>query len=257
MKVKALKTKKHEDILKLLKELKLGERVKEEKKVIIKPNLTLSKKPPTTTDVKFAEILVKYLQEASSAKIIVAEGSGGNPTSECFEKLGWKKLERDYGIELVDLNEEEVEIVENSNCFVLKSFPLPKVLKTGFLISLAVLKHHTEAGVTLCLKNMMGIAPGRFFSGTRWSKAKFHTLGLSKCIVDVNLHRRIDFCIVDGIVGQIGGEIYGTPKRFNTLIAGYDPVAVDSIGAKILGKNPREIEHLVLAEEKKLGKILD
>ena len=41
--------------------------------------------------------------------------------------------------------------------------------------------------------------------------------------------------------------------EMNLVIAGTDPVAVDAVGAAVMGINPTEVEHLVLAEKKGLG----
>jgi uncharacterized protein (DUF362 family) len=200
--------------------------------------------------------LVRYFKN-DAAKVIVGEASGGCDTKVCFKKLGYEKLASEEGIEIVDFNEAEVVEKRNDACFTLKDFPMPKVLEGSFLVSVAVLKHHSAASVTLGLKNMMGIAPGRFFSSTPWNKAAFHELGLDECIVDVNLHRAPDLTVIDGTVAQLGAEIVGVAKRFDTLIAGYDPVACDSVGAKILGFNPREVRHIRLAEGKGLGRALN
>jgi len=39
----------------------------------------------------------------------------------------------------------------------------------------------------------------------------------------------------------------------NIVIAGRDPVAVDAVGAAVMGMPPSEVKHLRLAEEKGLG----
>ena len=39
----------------------------------------------------------------------------------------------------------------------------------------------------------------------------------------------------------------------NLVIAGIDPVAVDTVGTTIMGIEPSEVKHLVLAEKKGLG----
>jgi uncharacterized protein (DUF362 family) len=39
----------------------------------------------------------------------------------------------------------------------------------------------------------------------------------------------------------------------NLVIAGTDPVAVDSVGAAVMGVEPTEVKHLALAEKKGLG----
>ena len=39
----------------------------------------------------------------------------------------------------------------------------------------------------------------------------------------------------------------------NLVIAGIDPVAVDAVGAAVMGISPTDVKHLVLAEKNELG----
>jgi uncharacterized protein (DUF362 family) len=66
-----------------------------------------------------------------------------------------------------------------------------------------------------------------------------------------------DFCIVDGIVAMGGtkGPNDGVPIYYNTIITSKDPVAVDSVCAKILGFNPYFIGHVRKAQASSLGRI--
>lgn len=60
--------------------------------------------------------------------------------------------------------------------------------------------------------------------------------------------------VVDGFLGMHGeGPRHGTPLRLRTVIAGTDPVAVDSVSSAIMGFDPREIGYLVYAEAAGLG----
>jgi len=59
--------------------------------------------------------------------------------------------------------------------------------------------------------------------------------------------------VIDGI---IAGEVYetsGNPVEMNLIIAGRDPVAVDAVGAAVIGIPPEDVKHLSLAEKKGLG----
>ncbi len=249
------KVKSYEGLCNILNELGVRE-LAYGKNVVIKPNLTVAKPYPTTTNVRLVEELIKYFIDIASG-VIVGEGSGGCSTWKAFEALGYVKLIERYGIELIDFNEAEIVRNYNERCFILKELPLPKVLVNAYVVSVSNLKHHSAASVTLSLKNMMGIAPGRFFSPAPWNKANFHEWGLDECIVDVNIHKRPDLALIDGIVAQLGAEIVGLPKRFDVMIASLDPVACDSIGSYLLGLKPRGVKHIRLAEGKGIGKIVD
>lgn len=55
--------------------------------------------------------------------------------------------------------------------------------------------------------------------------------------------RKKFFSIVDGIVGMEGnGPVSGDRKECGVIIAGFDPVAVDAVGAKIMGFDPLKIK---------------
>jgi uncharacterized protein (DUF362 family) len=43
-------------------------------------------------------------------------------------------------------------------------------------------------------------------------------------------------------------HLSGTPKRFDTILAGFDPVAVDAVGSRMLGHDSERLEYLVKAE---------
>jgi uncharacterized protein (DUF362 family) len=117
-------------------------------------------------------------------------------------------------------------------------------LKNAYLISAAVLKGHSTTKVTLSLKNMLGAPIG--------SKGRFHRFGINNSIVDINIYKKPDLAIIDGIRSsekELGGRI----SEKNLMIFSEDPVAADAVGANILGFDPLSIKHLNLAQSKGLG----
>jgi uncharacterized protein (DUF362 family) len=215
-------------------------------KVVIKPNLIINRPYPVTTSPKAVECIVNYFK-GKTKEIIIAEGSGmcRGGTNKAFLDLGYFELAEKSGIKLVDLNEDDYEIRKNPEALKLKDFKFPLTLKNSFLISAAVLKKHSMAKVTLSLKNMMGASIGR-------RKARFHLLGINKSIVDINLYKKPDLALIDGIESsslELGGEV----TRYDLMIFSEDPVAADAVGANILGLNPLSVPHIILAQEKGLG----
>jgi uncharacterized protein (DUF362 family) len=214
-------------------------------KVVIKPNLIINRPYPVTTSPKTVEYLGNYFR-GKAKEIIVAEGSGmcRGGTNKAFLDLGYFELAEKNGIKLVDLNVDDYEIRKNPEALRLKEFKFPLTLKNSFLISAAVLKRHSMAKVTLSLKNMMGASIGK--------KARFHFLGLNKSIVDINLYRKPDLALIDGIESssrELGGEV----TRYDVMIFSENPVAADAVGANILGLDPLSVPHIKLAQEKGLG----
>jgi len=175
---------------------------------------------------------------------IVAEGSGFCDTMHAFRKFGYDRIAEEHGAELVDLNTDEYEIVEG-DALALKRFEFPTTLKNSFIISAAVLKLHSITKVTLSLKNMLGATIG--------SKGRFHRFGIEESIVDINGYERPGLALIDGIYGNMDGELGRRPKRFNVLIASTDLVAADCVGCGILGVDPKSVRHILLAERRGLG----
>ncbi len=67
---------------------------------------------------------------------------------------------------------------------------------------------------------------------------------------------KADFIIVDGFIGEeglAGGIRHDRPIHMDTVIAGYDPVAVDTVCSKIMGIDPEKVQHLKWAAEKGIG----
>ncbi len=214
-------------------------------KVVIKPNLITNRPYPVTTPPKTVECIVNYFK-GKAKEIFIAEGAGmcRGGTNKAFLDLGYSELAEKSGIKLVDLNDDDYEIRKNPDALKLKEFKFPLTLKNSFLISAAVLKRHSMAKVTLSLKNMLGASIGM--------KAKFHLLGINKSIVDINLYKKPDLALIDGIESsslELGGEV----TRYDLMIFSEDPVAADAVGANILGLNPLSVPHIKLAQEKGLG----
>jgi uncharacterized protein (DUF362 family) len=214
--------------------------------IIIKPNLTNSSPPPVTTSVEAAEALYIYCKAHTKAEIVIADGCGSGTTSQVFKKLGYTDLAEKYGLRLIDLNDTETITVENDNAMLLKEFHLPKIVQNAFVISLPVLKDHSFTKTTIAMKNMFGIAPGRFYAGS-WNKSKLHSPSTDKSVVDVCLYKKPDLSVVDASVALEGMHLSGRHNKMGLILAGFDPVAVDTVGSTLLGHNPKKMPYLTLS----------
>jgi uncharacterized protein (DUF362 family) len=145
---------------------------------------------------------------------------------------------------------------------------------TDVMISLAKLKRHITAGVTLSMKNLFGITPNSLYgaeAGTEKAIAgrdplhdpagfeKLKLPGLKgdvpwrdpfsrvpRIVIDACAARPVDLAIIDGITAMTGGEgpwcsqaadIHFTAPGL--LIAGRNPVSTDAVATAIMGYDPR------------------
>ncbi len=259
MQVFIVKFKNMSSLGKLLDELGADKAFSKQKKIVVKPNLITNIPYPITTDPALVEQLILYIKNCSSAKIIIAEGSGDD-TERNFKELGYTELAEKYSIRLIDLNNCETVLLKNPRAECLKQFHFPKILLNSFLISFACLKHHHATDVTLSLKNMFGIAPGKIYSynirGKPWAKEALHDLGLEQCITDINLYKIPNLALIDGRVAQLGSEQSGPTKEIGLLFGSWSAIAVDAVAAEYLGfKHIDYIEKLAKLYNIDLNKI--
>ena len=199
----------------VLDKLAVKEILSEQSRIILKPNLTCNKPPPVTTSIDLVREVLKHCLEHSRGKVLIAEGSGAN-TWDCYRDLGYLDLSKEYDIELIDLNEEEV-VTKRSTLFKKFSYiHFPKVLEDSFLISLPVLKEHTQARVTISLKNMLGCFPKGKYTGEKYEgswKVKMHQWPIDYSIHDILVCKFPDLAVVDASIGQIDGEVWGNSQE--------------------------------------------
>jgi uncharacterized protein (DUF362 family) len=233
-------------ITKALDLIGVGAQLPQDGLIIIKPNLTNSSPPPVTTSVAAAEAVYNYCKVHTKAEIVIGDGCGHGKTSDVFAALGYTELAKRYGMKLIDFNEAETVTLENKNAFQLKQFHIPRIVQSAFVISLPVLKDHSFTKTTIAMKNMFGIAPGKYYSGS-WNKSKLHSPSTDKSVVDVCLYKKPNLSVVDASIALEGMHLSGKHKKIGLILAGFDPVAVDTIGSELLGHNPKKLEYLTLA----------
>jgi uncharacterized protein (DUF362 family)/ferredoxin len=228
----------------------VGRYVNKGDKVLVKPNFCTAKLSSSgvTTNLEIVDGLVKLVLEVGGSPIIGEGSIYPFSTSRVFEKLGAYELGTKYGIDVVDLNEDEIAEVSVPNPLVLKSIRIAKTALTcDKIISVAKLKMHEIVKVSLSLKNMKGVLPGI-------EKHVTHRKGLEKAIADLCSIIKPTLAVIDGIVGGAGAtSLMGKPVGSNLILAGNDPVAVDAVASYIMGFNPGEIGVLKYASMKGVG----
>jgi uncharacterized protein (DUF362 family) len=183
-----------------------------------------------------------------AAQVLVGDGPAmDRDTQAVLESIRLREFAGKLSDFFVDLNIDDLERVPlKTQASRLRELYFPKTVRgVDFLVSMPKLKTHHWAGVTLSLKNMFGVIPGSCYG---WPKNILHWAGIDRAILDINAAVRPDFAIVDGIIGMEGnGPIQGVSRLAGVLIAGDDPVAVDSTSARIMGLAPEKINHIAHA----------
>ena len=217
---------------------------KDFKKIAIKLNLCnyWTSSSGETTDPRLVEAIIDvFRMNGSPDEIYLVESDAtAMRTKHSFKMLGYEKLAKRKNVKLINLCADTLLPIEsNTTNLLLQQIKIPETLtKADLFISVPKLKLHPLTGLTCALKNQFGCIPVK-------RKIVFHK-SLNKAIALINKLVTPDLVLVDGIISK--GK---TPKRLNLIMAGYDPVAVDTIAAKIAGLNPKRIKHIV--ESKNMG----
>jgi len=137
--------------------------------------------------------------------------------------------------------------------------PIPRILHEKLIlhknentyINIPKLKCHIQAQMTACLKNQHGLLYNK-------EKAYNHHM-IHEKVVEIYRMFKPDFNLVEATTVTNHGNFAYTPDwaiKYDLLLAGTDAVAVDSVGARLMGFDSREIGHLKIAHEQGLGTCL-
>lgn len=232
--------------------------VKKGQRVLIKPNMSFAKGPDiaATTHPLVIAAVARACSEAGAGEVLVLDHTLQR-AELCLERTGIREACRGIpGVHCLAVQDrkffKEVKVPRGK---VLERVEVVRdLLDDCVLISVPVAKSHSTTGVSLGLKGLMGLI---------WDRESFHSqFNINEGIADLATVVRPRLTVLDATraltTGGPGGP--GEVKRPNLVVAGTDPVAVDSFGVGIVpwyGQSfrGRQVEHLLAAHQRGLGQI--
>ncbi len=123
-----------------------------------------------------------------------------------------------------------------------KQYVMPEsVMQADALVDVQRVKNHAFMGVTLTLKNLFGLVPMHEPEG-RARHYYHHLVRMPYMLADINRLFDPALCILDGLLGQAGGEWSQTgqekPVVMDMLMAGDHPVSTDAVATHLMGHDP-------------------
>ncbi|WP_300162672.1 DUF362 domain-containing protein [Solidesulfovibrio sp.] len=218
--------------------------------ILLKPNLNANMNALTgnTTDLRLLCALLGALRDAGYADLTVGEGTNSGFYRNdigVIARLAVDKAAARFGVPVVDLNHAPGRPVAFENG-VTAQVAAP-VLDAALVINLPKLKTHFEAGMSVCLKNLMGCLVGQE------NKKKTHQ-SLAANILNLSDAVRPGLHIVDAMVAMEGlGPTRGTPLRCDALVFGDDPYVIDLACARLAGFPDAAVRPL--AEARRRGRL--
>jgi len=228
-----------------MKELK----AKPRGKVFVKPNVIFAHKRYGTDGYTNRAVLGALLEELSEMseveRIILGEHCAVTvPTRYAFSEAGYNEFKKIPKVRFVYIEESPKVFVDLKKATIHKTLPIARdMYEADYKIWVPKLKHHATAKITCALKLNLGILDSR-------TRLHGHDFRLEEKIADLYEAGHPDFIVVDAIkIGQ-QAELVPKLKQINCLMMGTKGVAIDSVGARILGFKSEEVNHLRIARER-------
>ena len=232
--------------------------VRKGQRVVLKPNMSFANPPDraTTTHPAVVATVARACMEAGAERVMVLDYPL-RPAELCLDRSGIKDACRGIpGVHVLALEERRFfrPLAVPQGKVLQRLEVVQEVLEAQVLINLPQAKSHSTTGVSLGIKNLMGLI---------WDRGSFHSRhNINQALADLVAAVRPHLTILDATRALVdngpGGP--GTVQKPNLVIAGTDPVTVDAYGVGVApwyGQSfrGRQVEHIWAAHQRGLGKI--
>ena len=229
--------------------------VRKDERVLVKPNLLRGSRPErgiTTHPAVFGAVL-KLLRDAGCGSI--SYGDSPAALSEKIDRYTITGLNGEadkYGAEPGDFT--TVVHASFPQGKVCREFPVCRAAEDAdAIISVCKMKTHALEIITGAVKNQYGFIAGN-------NKAVFHakypTSGIfAEMLADLNLYLKPRLYVMDGIIALEGngpGE-GGDPTPMKLMLVSSDPVAMDTLFARLVYLDPKNVPTNVYGAKAGLG----
>lgn len=230
--------------------------VKPGQRVVIKPNMSFAKTPDEAANTSPAVVaaVATSCVEAGAKDVLIVDHTLQKDTL-CLELSGIEKscasLPRTHVLAMNDERfYQSVPIPRGKALTTVKV--MKEVLACDVLISLPAAKSHSATGVSFGMKGLMGVI---------WDRGYFHSrVDLHQAIADLCSVVKPNLTILDASRALLTGGPSGPGKidPLNTIVAGTDPVAVDTYGVQLAPWynkqfEAKHIKHIMAGEQMGLG----
>lgn len=219
--------------------------------VMVKPNIgwnrTVEQAGCTNPDVLRA--VIELVFNAGAKKVVVMDNTC-HKAEDCYQHSGIEAMAKKMGAEVRYCDDNRL-VVHDFKGEYLSKWPVYRdFLEVDKFINVPILKHHGSAGLTIAMKNLYGILGG--------NRGKLHR-DMGENLADLAAGLRSHLVLVDAFRillrnGPVGGRLSDVELR-QTVIASTRIMSADVAATVLFGKDPREMEFLQAAYDRKMGEI--
>lgn len=224
-----------------------------DQRILLKPNLL---KPAEVERAVITHPVVvgafaRILREEGYENVFLSDSCGHGSVERVIRGTGMEDYLKKYQIPAVEFSEGRV--CGYPEGIQAKEFVLPKeLLEADCVISLSKMKTHALERITGAVKNSYGFVYGA-------NKAKGHVKypsadSFARMLIDLNRKVNPRLYVMDGIVAMEGnGPGSGDPVDMKVMLMSQDPVALDSVFARLVYLEPSLVPTNYHGEKMGLG----
>jgi uncharacterized protein (DUF362 family) len=222
-------------------------------RVVVKPNIGFDRVPEqaANTNPEVVAEVVRLALEAGAAQVRVFDRSSNDP-KRCYRASGIEAAVRSLGSPRAQVfipdPSRYLKVAIRGGAVLAGWTFYEDAVRADVFINCPVAKHHVMTGLSLGMKNLMGVIGG--------DRSQMHD-GFEDKIADLNLGRPSHLTVLDAsrvlrARGPEGGSLLDV-ARPGIVVAGTNVVAVDAYATGIFGARPTDIAHIARAAQRGLG----
>ena len=220
--------------------------------VVVKPNIGWDRRPEqaANTHPQVVRAVAAEALRAGARKVKVFDRTCNDPR-RCYASSGIEAaLKGMKGVDVKHMEDERFRKV-TLNGRTLREWELyDEAVSADVFINVPIAKHHGLTGLTLGLKNIMGVMGG--------NRGFIHR-SIDAALADINAVLKSRLTIIDATrILTANGPQGGNPrdvKVLNKVIASSDIVAADAYATTLFGLKPEDISTTVAAYRRGLGEM--
>lgn len=224
--------------------------------VYVKPNVVVAHLPDKlgnlacTPAEMIGETMLALARQPGVERVDLGENSSiGFPTRMCFKYAGYydelerirKEAPRPVGIFCIDEEKRDPVFIGGAVHEILRVSQ--KMARADTKVYIPKLKCHCVSNMTATVKLNIGICSDD-------ERSIRHDFLLNEKIVDLLSVGCPDFTVMDAIDIGVGNEGFPIIRKLGLVVMGRSPIAVDMVGARLLGYRVEDIPYLQRAIER-------
>jgi uncharacterized protein (DUF362 family) len=219
--------------------------------VLLKPNFIAprSRRHATQTDPAVIIETARLLKDFG-AKPFVGDSPAWSNIFTCVKALKLKEPLKKLSVPVKQLDKPKWSRIGAKNIRVSIS---SVALDADVIINLPKFKSHQQLTATFAVKNMFGCVSGKRKALWHFAKGK-NADDFCELLIDIFKFLNPALTIIDAVVAMDGpGPIRGRARPLGWLIGGTDPIACETICAKLIGIKPEDIPIIKTARQMGFG----